>query len=233
MSIGIYKLKFNGTTKVYIGQSIQIEVRYRQHLNKLVTNTNSNYKLQAAFFMYGLPTLEILEICENTEKLNDRENYYINEYNSVNNGFNINKYANQTPILYGENAGFAKYLFEDYFCVLYYLGFEEYSINRICEITEVSKKVVEHICYEKAHAYLEELFPEMYKKMLDINKYGRNNAVARTGKQLPKLISPDGIVFSIKNVSRFAKEQGLLQPKIHEVLHGTRTSHKGWKIYNE
>ena len=68
MSKGIYLLRFKGTDKVYIGQSLNIEYRYRDHLNP----ANRSQKLSEAFILYGNPTLEIL--CEATDdELDDLE----------------------------------------------------------------------------------------------------------------------------------------------------------------
>ena len=40
MTCGIYKLVFNGTAKIYIGQSLNIESRYRDHVYFLNKNEN-------------------------------------------------------------------------------------------------------------------------------------------------------------------------------------------------
>ena len=85
--IGIYKItnKING--KCYIGQSINIKQRFRDHKNCKVDKP-----LYRAFKKYGLKNFkfEILEECSK-EELNEKEIYYIAFYNSTTdgNGYNL------------------------------------------------------------------------------------------------------------------------------------------------
>lgn len=85
--IGIYKFTSKSTNMSYIGQSIQIEQRYKQHINEAKTGDNS--KWHQAIREQGIEnfTFEILEECL-PEQLNDREIYWINYYDSYNNGYN-------------------------------------------------------------------------------------------------------------------------------------------------
>ena len=87
MSCGIYKItnKINGHS--YIGQSVDIERRWRQHIN--FPKENSKYPLYQAFRKYGIENFifEIVELCSQ-EKLNEREIYFIAKYNSYKQGYN-------------------------------------------------------------------------------------------------------------------------------------------------
>lgn len=65
MTCGIYLLRFTGLDKVYIGQSLNIEQRYRKHLQFLRNqDTKANYRMKAAYLLYGAPQLEILCECK-------------------------------------------------------------------------------------------------------------------------------------------------------------------------
>jgi hypothetical protein len=94
MTCGIYKLIFpNG--KKYIGQSIDIEQRFRDHKKDANSCQKSETlrkrtKLRCAFKKYGwdLVVREIVENCV-PEFLNDREVYFIAQYDSFNNGLNM------------------------------------------------------------------------------------------------------------------------------------------------
>ena len=85
---GIYKLNFpNG--KCYIGQSKNIVRRIREH-----NCSKRQYPITYAIHKYGPRTeFELLEEINawDTEQLNDREKYYINQYNSTiyGNGYNL------------------------------------------------------------------------------------------------------------------------------------------------
>lgn len=98
MSCGIYKIENLINGKVYIGQSIEIERRFKKHLT-----AKDNTIIHKAIRKYGKEnfSLQILEECDIT-LLDDRESYWINYYNSIiPNGYNM--------INGGSNgAGFAK-----------------------------------------------------------------------------------------------------------------------------
>ena len=87
---GIYKINFpNG--KCYIGQSSNIIRRMREH-----NCTKKNYPICNAIQKYGpIKEFEFLEEIEpeNLAKMNEKEQYYINFYNSTinGNGYNIAK----------------------------------------------------------------------------------------------------------------------------------------------
>jgi group I intron endonuclease len=84
--IGIYKIT-SPSNKVYIGQSIDIERRFR-HYKRMVCK--EQIKIYNSMLKYGVDAhiFEILELCD-TEELNNRERYYQDLYDSVNNGLNL------------------------------------------------------------------------------------------------------------------------------------------------
>ena len=87
MSCGIYKITnlINGHS--YIGQSICIELRWKNH--KCYDKECENYPLYRAFRKYGIDnfSFEIIEECE-PNLLNEKEVYWINFYNTYSNGYN-------------------------------------------------------------------------------------------------------------------------------------------------
>lgn len=108
MTIGIYKLDFANTDKVYIVQSINIEVRYKQHINLLRLN-KSSIKLQEAYSLYGNPLLDILVECTK-EEIYECEKESIEIFNSISNGFNTCTCAGGISSLYGEQHGRSNYI---------------------------------------------------------------------------------------------------------------------------
>lgn len=86
---GIYKItnKING--KCYIGQSNDIHRRWKQ---ELAPNAKLNPHLARAFEKYGIDNFEfeIIEECKR-EQLNEREQFYIEIYNSINPELGYNK----------------------------------------------------------------------------------------------------------------------------------------------
>ena len=86
---GIYKITNQLNGKVYIGQSNDIQRRWKEH-KRPSKFLPSKTKLYEAFKEYGIEnfSFEVLEECEE-EQLNEKEKYYINKYNSIENGYNM------------------------------------------------------------------------------------------------------------------------------------------------
>lgn len=89
--IGIYKITNNINGKAYIGQSIHVEERLRQHQTQY-TYKDIDKPLYLAFTKYGIEnfSFEVLEECKE-ENLNEREIYWIDYYDTYYNGYNANR----------------------------------------------------------------------------------------------------------------------------------------------
>lgn len=85
--IGIYKITNQITGEVYIGQSIRIKQRWREHC---INSVNGTTQLYQAMRNYGLKnfSFDVIEECDK-EKLNEREIYWISYYDSFNKGYNM------------------------------------------------------------------------------------------------------------------------------------------------
>lgn len=90
MSIGIYKIENILNNKVYIGQSVDIEKRWSVHKAELKNNYHHNTHLQSAWNKYGEESFEfsIVEEC-NADQLNQCEIYWIDDFDSYENGYNL------------------------------------------------------------------------------------------------------------------------------------------------
>ena len=121
--IGIYKIENLINGKVYIGQSINIEARWKQHKNLI----NHKTPLYLAFQKYGIDnfSFSILEECKEFE-LNQKEKEYIIKYNSFT-GFKDSKGYNLTLGGEGNNL----------------ISEEQY--NQMAELWEKGKSIIE-IC---------------------------------------------------------------------------------------
>ena len=82
---GIYIIKNLINNKVYIGQSIDIKARWEKH-----KKSNDNCAIHKAFKKYGLNnfSFEVIEECL-PELLDERETFWIKEYNSYEKGYNM------------------------------------------------------------------------------------------------------------------------------------------------
>lgn len=86
----IYKITNNVNGKVYIGQTIQtIKERFYQHCATKCSDSVLNMAIHRAIKKYGKFNFTI-EVIEEVDKdsLNDREKFWIEYYNSYNNGYN-------------------------------------------------------------------------------------------------------------------------------------------------
>lgn len=87
--MGIYKIENIITKQVYIGQSHDIERRWKEH-KKCYRKTTLKARLYQAMRKYGVEnfTFEVLEECEE-ELLLTREKYYIEKFDSERTGYNM------------------------------------------------------------------------------------------------------------------------------------------------
>lgn len=91
---GIYKWENKINHKCYIGQSVDLNKRLAHHFSNLKTKRYDN-PLYRAVYKYGLENfdvtiIEVLEVSDDLKlRLDDREKYYIQKYNSYGkNGYN-------------------------------------------------------------------------------------------------------------------------------------------------
>ncbi len=91
--VGIYKITNNINGKIYIGQSVSIKTRWKDHRSRQKWDRQPESHLYNSFKTYGLTNFKfnILEKCEPYE-LNEREIFYINLYKSNKKefGYNLN-----------------------------------------------------------------------------------------------------------------------------------------------
>lgn len=91
--VGIYKITNKANGKIYVGQSIDIEERWKQHRWKAFNCNEVGYHsaIHAAMRKHGLDNFvyEVLEQCA-AEELDEKERYWINLLNCITpNGYNI------------------------------------------------------------------------------------------------------------------------------------------------
>lgn len=237
MTIGIYCLTFSGTEYVYIGQSIDIESRYTQHLNELRTET-ANYKLSAAYALFGKPELHILEKCSSSE-LDLKELEYIKEFNSIEKGLNcydgiMPKYTNRKGYIPTKS----KYDESTYYevlklCILDYTMTSGY----IAKLTGTDSETVHNIRNLRKHTWLEQKYPEEYAKLREwyntpLKKYIKETVQPKDPEYYPEVQSPDGKKYLIQKgqARKFAKEHKIPYTGFNKLLNNRSSSCSGWKL---
>ena len=85
---GIYKITNLLNGKVYIGQSKNIYLRKQQHFVALRRGYHENKLMQADWNRNSRGfRFDVVELCP-LDKLNDREQYWIQHYDSIEKGYN-------------------------------------------------------------------------------------------------------------------------------------------------
>ena len=91
MVSGIYRIICRKNGKVYIGQSQDLGRRKIEHWTALLKNKHPNIRLQRDFNNFGVSfAFEVVEVCP-VPLLNERELFWIKEYNATNPAFGYNK----------------------------------------------------------------------------------------------------------------------------------------------
>lgn len=230
MTIGIYLLRFKGTDKVYIGQSINIEKRHRDHIKSLKKG-DSGKKLQNAYKTYGTPNIEILLEC-NISELNNAEIEAISIFNSYDNGFNSTIGGCNGPNLKGPDHGRALYSREQIIECFNLLVDTTLPFKTIESITRIPIGSIKCISRGTSHNWLAEEFPFKYPKLEALKglRTKISNGANYQGIVYKDVISPEGITYEISNLSAFASEHNLHIGNLCSVLKGNRPTVQGWKI---
>lgn len=125
----IYIIKNTINEKVYIGQTSRtLEIRWKEYLRHYKRGDQAIY---AAMRKYGIENffVEKIEECEE-DRLDEREIYWIQKYNSFNNGYN--------STLGGRFEGFAT----DQINKVLLLWEQGYTVNKIVELTSLNVETV-------------------------------------------------------------------------------------------
>ena len=104
----IYKITNNLNNKIYIGQTIRpVEDRWKRHINDALNNVLDTHFARA--IRYYKPenfSLTIIDTATTQDELNQKEQYWIQFYDSINQGYNEtdaiskcggNTYKSKTP----------------------------------------------------------------------------------------------------------------------------------------
>lgn len=88
----IYYIKNINNNKLYIGSTRNVLSRLKNHLYELQSATHSAANLQIDYLKHGWNVFEfdIIEIVKDKKLLNEKENHYINTYNTLDSSFGYN-----------------------------------------------------------------------------------------------------------------------------------------------
>ena len=186
MTIGIYKLVFNGTDKVYIGQAVDCNSRLTRHIREMRQEINSK-KLNQAFKDFGAPTLEILEVVPNDICMDTLENYYIFSYDTVNTGFNSAERAGGGCSLQGENHPLAQHSnIELENALKYIIDNPKLTVENISKKLGISIRTISGILKQSSNLWLAKACPESWSKLTQLRVYknrGEHKGSSKTSNE--------------------------------------------------
>lgn len=99
--VGVYLIKNKVTDKFYVGSSIDIDRRWKRHIDDLSKNKHHSKKLQNSWNKHGKDCFEFLlaESAFTVQELEIKEQNWINKYNSFANGYNVAPIAQKIGLL--------------------------------------------------------------------------------------------------------------------------------------
>ena len=97
---GVYQIRNIINNKIYVGSSSNLHKRKHEHFRTLLTNNHHNVRLQRAFNKYGKENFifEIIEFIKDKDKLLKVEQYWLDRFNAVKDGYNIQPIAGKGPV---------------------------------------------------------------------------------------------------------------------------------------
>ena len=153
----IYKIENDINDKVYVGQTIQgIKIRYLQHLDK-AKDINDHTRLHSAMRELGTEHFycTLLEECNELD-LDSREKYWINYFDSYNNGYNMTSGGNGGSIYQIDDAKVVQ------------MWDEGKSLNEIakifdCSVKAISSRLSEYLNYSPEEAMRRGSIKQIYQ----------------------------------------------------------------------
>lgn len=215
---------------VYIGQSQNIEKRFKEHLWCLSRSTHANPKMQSVYNQQGTPELVILEACSIAE-LYDKEIVWTKEFDSLAKGLNI---VEPGPSGWGTNSSRSKYSKIQILRIFSLLTTTNLANIDIAKKVGVNIRLVESIRGGYSHVWLKDAYPERY--LLLANKAKVKNTYARKlGNNIILYNKNTGEEVEIASASDFAKEKcpklpGPFAVAIRRVIRKEQKEYLGWQL---
>jgi group I intron endonuclease len=217
MKVTIYCAHCICTGKKYIGQTRQeLKERIRQHKNSCSRNKYKNVKFYNAIKKYGWENF-IWGIIEegNIDIWNTSEIYWIEHYNTYEDGYNLTEGGNNR-IVYEPKCKEFELVSPDGTI------FKGKNIRKFCIENEIPLGNIYALLKGKSKSCKGWKIP-------DTKLVGRESQAFTSSREY-EIMSPDGKIIRGRNVSEFCRKNNLFSSAIIDVLNGKLCSHQGWKL---
>ena len=162
MQKALYKIINNVNGKIYIGQSIHPERRWKEHIQHAVNGVD-NYPIHLAIKKYGKENFSF-EIIKWSEIYNEEEKQLIKQYNSlVPNGYNVGK-GGENYITYGKDNPRNKVKNEILPLIIQDLKQNQLSDREIAKKYNLTDKIIADINHGYTHKIENEQYPLRIKR---------------------------------------------------------------------
>ena len=204
---GIYKIENLINGKVYIGQSVDIQYRFKNHKSESFNPKSNAYDtaIHRAIRKYGVDnfSFDIVEECDQ-DKLREREIYWIDYYNSFGDGYNLTSGGEGVPTV---NIKQTQKLWDDGLAIkeiAQHLNCQQHTVIRILE------------SYEKYNN------KESYRR-------GRENARKKMNKPIMQYDLLGSFIRKYKSIAEASISTNIKRGNISAVLIGLRLYAGGYQ----
>ena len=158
----IYKITNLINNKIYIGQTVHPNKRWKEHQQRAKTHYD-DYPIHLAINKYGAKNFSF-EILEWTEQYDDEEARLIKEYNSISpNGYNLIE-GGHSPIMLGEGHPRNTISNQNVLNIIQALKENKLSDRELALQYDVSDKIISDINHGYSHKQENETYPIRIKK---------------------------------------------------------------------
>jgi hypothetical protein len=223
---GIYKLEFLDKF-YYIGQSVNLGKRDKDHFIALKAGTHFNYKVQTKYDNLGiLPIYYIEKLCKPSE-LNSYESSLIDLKNPL--CLNIKAGGNSN---FGFNTPTSKYYTDDietaFFILIDSPGIPH---KEVADFVGINISAIHDISAGRGRVFTElsTKYPEKYAQLLKMKAHNTR------GKTTIVLQHDTGSIVTLVTggYSKFCIDNNVQMGNLSKVLNGTRKHTMGWKLIDK
>jgi len=214
MKKAIYKIENIVNHKIYIGQTINPQKRWKEHLTSAKIN-NNNYAIHQAIRKYGEENFSF-SVLEWTDNFNEKEKELIKKYNSkVPHGYNISS-GGENYVMYGEDNP-KNTLKEDIVNnIIKELKNNNLSDREIAKKYKTTDKIVADINHGITHRKEEITYPIRIKKGLQKIKIDQLNTIKYLLKNTNKSYKEIADMFNLTKGAIYHINKGLTFYEINE-----------------